>query len=318
MLRPHAQPKHARRTAWSARRIAGAIALVAAIALPWTWFVVRDASRSMDAVSVGLPAAALVVTIGGLAAAAVWSRPFAAAVALSFLVVGVVAIVEPRTPERAGPPLRSFRLVAANVYEGNRRPRDAARAIAAAEPQVVVAVETPDATVRALVAEFHSYHHEGRGDLGVYAAWPVRSLGAVPGVPAANAIRVEVLRPDAPFVIYAIHLTNPLVATSFDEQLEVVEAVIASAGREDLPVVLAGDFNVGDRSLAYRRLHETFRDAMRSTWASSTYDHGAWIALQLRIDHVFVSRDLCSAAGRVLTVPGSDHDAVRVQLGACP
>lgn len=315
MPRPHADPD--RRSASTARRIAGIIGAVAFVAFPWSWFLVRDVWPTMDWVAVALPAIALGLTIAALAVAAAWSRPYASLAALSFLVFGIVAVTEPRTPQRFGAPERAFRLVAANVFQHNQSPRDAARTIVDAEGQVLVTVEAPEGAFEVLVQQLPGYEHAGDGEIGVFAAWPLGSAGSVPDVSRSNAMRVEVLRPGAPFVVYAMHLSNPLHETTFERQTEVVEALISSARREELPVVLAGDFNIGDRSRGYRRLHAAFRDAMRSGWASSTYDHGAWLALQLRIDHVFVGRGWCSAGPRTLPLPGSDHALLRVQLGAC-
>ena len=65
-------------------------------------------------------------------------------------------------------------------------------------------------------------------------------------------------------------------------------------------------------------LDGTMRDAMRSSFAATTYDRWQWALLQLRIDHVFVSDQLCDMDGSTFTVPGSDHDALEVDLGACP
>lgn len=315
MLR--SQPEPERRSGWPTHRIAGAVAVVAAVALPWSWFLVRDLSPVMDWIAIGLPVVALVFAAGALAMAAAWSQAYASAVALSFLVFAIVAVVEPRTPERSGTPDRPFRLVAANIFQHNSTASEAVETIVAAEPQLVVAVEAPKVAFDGLIERLDDHDHEGNDEIAVVSAWPLGPAGAVPDVSRSNAMRTEVLRPGAPFVMYAIHLSNPLRETTFERQAELVRRLIASAGREDLPVVLAGDFNVADRSRAYRMLHDGYRDAMRAGWASSTYDHGPWLALQLRIDHVFVTDDLCSSGAEVLPLPGSDHDAVRVQLGAC-
>jgi endonuclease/exonuclease/phosphatase (EEP) superfamily protein YafD len=317
VLRPQTEPERPRSSGWSGRRIAGAVAVVAVIALPWSWFLVRDLSPMMDAVSVFLPAIALGLTIVALAMAAVWSRPYAAAAAISFLLFAGVAVAEPRTPQRSGPPDEPFRLVAANVFQDNPTPRDAVRAIADTDAQLVVTVEAQKAAFLDLVDLLAEDHQVGDREIGVFSVWPLRAPTAVADVPRASALRVEVLRPDAPFVVYAIHLSNPLHETTFAQQADVVRSVIQAARAEELPVVLAGDFNVGDRAESYRALHDAFRDAMRTTWATSTYDDGPWIVLQLRIDHVFVTQDVCSAGAKTFSVPGSDHDGLRVQLGLC-
>jgi endonuclease/exonuclease/phosphatase family metal-dependent hydrolase len=132
-------------------------------------------------------------------------------------------------------------------------------------------------------------------------------------------MRVEILRPGAPFVVYAIHLLNPLGETSFEQQAETIRRLLIDAQRERLPVVLAGDFNMSDRSSSYRALNDSFRDTMRaSSFAHTTYDDGPWSLLQFRIDYVFVSSSWCAGSAKTFTVPGSDHDGLEVDLGVCP
>ena len=57
---------------------------------------------------------------------------------------------------------------------------------------------------------------------------------------------------------------------------------------------------------------------MRSRWAGPTYAALVWRPLLLRIDHVFVPRDWCSAAPERFAVRGSDHQGVAVDVGPCP
>jgi vancomycin resistance protein VanJ len=154
-------------------------------------------------------------------------------------------------------------------------------------------------------------------DLNVFARWPLRGPEPITGVPRASAIRVEVDRPASPFVLYAIHLLNPLHEISFTGHAATVERLLRSAQGERLPVVLAGDFNMTDRSTSYRMLDGAMRDAMRTDLAGTTYEQGLWGLLQLRIDHVFVSRSLCSADATTFAVPGSDHEGLDVRIGAC-
>jgi endonuclease/exonuclease/phosphatase family metal-dependent hydrolase len=95
-------------------------------------------------------------------------------------------------------------------------------------------------------------------------------------------------------------------------------ALLASARRETAPVVLVGDFNSSDRGPGYRQVTTRFRDAMRTRWAAPTYVAAAWRPLLLRIDHVFVPRDWCSAQPERFAVRGSDHRGVAVDVGPCP
>jgi len=287
-------------------------------AVPWLWFVVRDRSPALDAVAFVLPLAVGVTALLVLAAAISVGRARFAVIALSLVVFDGIVVVGPRVPQASPTPVDPFRLVSSNTFQGNRVPAAAARALLATHPDVLVTVETRRSITTSLGQMFAHGGTQASGGLDVFSVWPVGPMAAVPRVPGSTAVRVEVLRPGAPFVLYALHLANPLHDVSFTDHAETVRRLLAAAEREDLPVVLAGDFNMSDRTTSYRALDGAFRDAMRASFAGSTYDHGPWGLLELRIDHVFTSRSICAASPSVFGVPGSDHDGLDVELGDCP
>jgi endonuclease/exonuclease/phosphatase (EEP) superfamily protein YafD len=289
---------------------------LALAALPWAWFLVRDVGPSMDVVAFGLPlgAAVLALLVFGVA---MLSDMRIALISLSLLVLAVVVTVAPRLPQRTAPPVDPLRLVSANTFVDNARPGDAARAIAAQNPGIVVAVETRESVFEALERTLPGDDVVHVGRIDVFSAWPVRELPHPRTIPIGSAIRVEVERPGAPFILYAIHLANPLHEISFSQHANAVRRLLRAAETERLPVVLAGDFNMSDRTTSYRLLDAAMTDAMRSTMAGSTYEDGAWVLLQLRIDHVFVSRSMCAADGATFNVPGSDHEGISVSIGQC-
>jgi len=301
------------RPAW-----AGWVAPLALASVPWGWFLVRDLGPSMDAAAFVLPfgAALLALLVFGVAVLSTNMR--LALVSLSLVVLAVAVTVVPRLPQGTARPVDAFRLVAANTYAHNPRPADAATAIAAERPSVVVAVETRTAVVHALDRAFAADDSVHVALLNVFSAWPIRKLPQIPNIPKGTLIRVEIRRPGMPFVLYAIHLENPLHDISFSQHAETVRRLLAAAETEPLPVVLAGDFNMSDRTTSYRLIDSAMRDAMRSRLAASTYEDGLWALLQLRIDHVFVSRQLCDADGATFNVPGSDHQGLSVDIGRCP
>jgi len=118
-------------------------------------------------------------------------------------------------------------------------------------------------------------------------------------------------------LVYAVHLETPFQITD-RERRDQAMAIVRDAARYPGPVVIAGDFNTPDRSRGYRRLTGRFRDAMRSRWAGPTYIGTLWKPFLLRIDHVFVPRDWCSAHAVRFTLHGSDHRGLAVDVGPCP
>jgi endonuclease/exonuclease/phosphatase (EEP) superfamily protein YafD len=287
-------------------------------AAPWGWFAIRDLGPGMDPIAVGLPVGAMLLAAATLAVALLSDRLRYALVSVSLVTVAGVAVLGPRLPRPTEAPLDPFRLVSANTYQGNAAPRAAARALVAARPDVLVAVETPVVLRSALEGELRGLEHAQRSGLNVFARWPLGEPDPIPSIETSSAIRVEVDRPGAPFVLYAVHLPNPLHEVSFRAHASLVDELLDAARRERLPVVLAGDFNMSDRSTSYRTLDGAMRDAMRTSLAGSTYQRGLWALLQLRIDHVFVSNQTCAAGAGTFGVPGSDHEGLEVLLGRCP
>jgi endonuclease/exonuclease/phosphatase (EEP) superfamily protein YafD len=292
----------------------------AGAALPWTWFAVRGLGGRLEAVAVGLPLLILVALVVVAALAAVLRAPLLLPVALSLLVFGFVTVVAPRMPRTGPAPSDPITLVSANVFSENHTPRAAVEAILAAGADVEVVVETaPD--LRAILEDTDTAHPNGATDdqLVVRSRFPLEAMTDPPGVPAHRILRVTVEAPAGPFVLYAVHALNPMSESTFANQLEWVDDLRAAAARETLPVVVAGDFNMSDRQLGYRRLAGDLRDAVTAAgWGHTTYPDGIWGPLLMRIDHVFEPRDWCAADARTIDVPGSDHDGLVLAIGACP
>jgi endonuclease/exonuclease/phosphatase (EEP) superfamily protein YafD len=272
----------------------------------------------MDAVAFALPLGSAFLVIATFGLAIVSKKMRLALVSLSLAVFTAVVVIAPRLAQPSPPPIAPFRLVSANMFAGNEWTLTAARTLAAEQPDVLVAVETSLPMRVALRLSLPVHYSAGLGTQIVFARWPVGAPRPIPGVSQATATRVEVARPGSPFVVYAVHLLNPLYNTSFSAHAATIERLLQSAQSEHLPVILTGDFNMSDRSSSYRMLDGAMRDAMRSSFAPTTYDHWAWYVLQLRIDYIFVSDQLCAMDGSTFTVRGSDHDALEVDLGACP
>jgi endonuclease/exonuclease/phosphatase (EEP) superfamily protein YafD len=294
-------------------------------ALPWAWFLVRNGDGAADLVAVAMPA------IGALALAAgvflMWRRlRVAALVAASVTLLALVVTVLPRLPQPTASPVDPVDLVSANVFRFSRWPGRAAALMTSLGADVVVSVEMGSSYQRHLTQDAGGYPYSVKADeQEVLSVFPLRRLPTPAGLPADRVLRVRVDRDGGPFVLYAVHLPNPLHETTFAAQRALVTRLSASVNAEDLPSVVAGDLNLSDRIAAYRLLDDSMRDAMRAqawppaaAWPSSTYLAGLWRALLLRIDHVFVPRDWCARNPGTFRVPGSDHLGLQVEVGPCP
>jgi endonuclease/exonuclease/phosphatase family metal-dependent hydrolase len=176
-------------------------------------------------------------------------------------------------------------------------------------------------------AEYTSVIRPTYSNQVILSRFPARLLDKPPGWPNDfRAHRLEVDTPSGRVVVYLAHLVRPhlgprriiKIRRQMRSQRREREALLASARTETAPVVLTGDFNTSDRSSGYRKITDRFRDAMRSRRAGPTYVAALWRPLLLRIDHVFVPRDWCSAAPSRFALHGSDHRGVAVDVGPCP
>ncbi len=286
--------------------------------VPWIWFAVRDRNGVTDLVAVAIPGIGLVALVA--AAVLLGLRRFVAgATALSLAGVCVVATAGPRLPARTASPEPGIEVVMDNVYRSGKRPALAAEAMVARGGDVVVLVEAGLSYFDHMTAIADRYPYSVvAGEQGVWSRWPIDLLVSPPGLPSDRVARVAVEADGARFVLYVVHLYNPLHETTFSEQAAMLDRLLGAIEDEDLPVVVAGDLNLSDRSAGYRQVEGAMVDAMRTGWwAASTFHSDAWRPLLLRIDHIFVPQDWCAADAAVFRVPGSDHEGIESTVGPC-
>jgi endonuclease/exonuclease/phosphatase (EEP) superfamily protein YafD len=290
-----------------------------AAAAPWSWFLVRNLGWVAEPFAVAFPLLVLLgVALSGTFAIVGRNRR-TLMVTASILALAIVVVAGPRRPQTTAAPIDPLRVVSANVFDQNSTPLDAARALASTDADVLVAVETGREFPR-MLADADSrrpFVVTGPG-IVVRAQYPLRVLPLSSSLPEERSLRVLVERPAGSVVLYAVHALNPAYQSTFARQLSFVTRLSLAAERETDPVVIAGDFNMSDRQLGYRRMTSVFRDAARAGWASNTYDFSFWRLLMLRIDFVFVERSWCAARSGRVDVPGSDHQGVVTTIGPCP
>lgn len=296
-------------------------AVLAPAALPWAWFLLRDALGVVgDVIAILLPLLVLPAVVLALRAARnsrLWLLT-----AASVLVMGVVSVVGPWLPADAGPVVGGMgvRVAGANVQGSDA----SVQALFAASPDVLV---TPEST-QGLAAELsavYPYQHFAAADgpaVGIYSRFPLRVLqDAGPDLPGA---RVEVDGPAGTFVLYALHVPRPWFTSRGSYQATVAEhhaimvSLAARMAAETLPVVVVGDLNSPDRGRDYRLMLDRagLVDAMRAgpTTFSSV---GQWTPLLLRIDHLMISRGWCGDDAAQLSLVRSDHRGVAATIGPC-
>lgn len=309
------------KTGWV--RAAKAIALVA---VAWTWLLLPPLRGPGEMGAVAAPAffAAVLAVHAGLL---VRRRQLLVVVSsLAWVVSATVMVVSPRTPTHFATPRDPVTLIAANLRFSNPRPRQAAGEIVARHADVVVISESVHGSEAVLSAAYPyhvAYGYRGnRYSEFVASRYPLRPR-PVPSE-LRQAVVVEVMAP-TPFILVGVHVPRAGInlphlsgKVSFAGQRLAVSAVTRLTASHSLPVVVAGDLNVSDRTAAYRRLVAHRRDAMRAGWARSTYQPFPWNFFALRIDHVLIDRSWCAERPRRFHPSGSDHSAVQVTIGRCP
>ena len=293
---------------------------------PWTWFAVRNLTAVFDVVATGLPVLYALAALGISLYAAVRRRRLLAIGVVSCLLAGTVAVAGPWQAEGAPPPVRGFRVVAANVHSKNRSIDRAVADAMAEQGDVVLLIEAGRRRVT-LPAEYPTVIRPQYSNQLILSRFPARLLDKPANWPRDfRAHRLEVDAPTGRVVVYLVHLKRPHIGprriirirSQLRAQRRERESVLASARRETAPVVVAGDFNTSDRSRGYRRITGHFRDAMRARRAGPTYVATPWRPFLLRIDHIFIPRDWCASEPERFSLRGSDHRGLAVDVGPCP
>ena len=302
-------------------------ALVAVAALaPWTWFAVRNLASVFDMVADGLPVLFSLAALGLFVYAAVRHQRWLAVGVVSCLLAGAVAVAGPWRAEPIPPPVRGFRIVAANVNSRNPTIERAVTDALARQGDVVLLIEAGRGRVT-LPADYPTVIRPRYSNQLILSRFPARLLDKPANWPNDfRAHRLEVDAPTGRVVVYLVHLKRPHIGPrrilSIRRQLRAQrrerEAALASARTETAPVILAGDFNTSDRSRGYRRITDRFRDAMRARRAGPTYVKTLFRPFLLRIDHIFVPHDWCASQAERFQLHGSDHRGLAVDVGPCP
>ena len=166
----------------------------------------------------------------------------------------------------------------------------------------VVVVAEPGPLSRHLAGSYPTpttaFEPSGRGEVTVVSRFPMHRADQRETFQAAGVFRFVVDGPGGSFVLYAAHPDPPgfgASALSPIEQERLFGRLQAAIAAEDLPVVLAGDLNLVDRSAPFRRLTDHLVDATGRHWRRPTSLR--WRPLLARIDHVLVSPGWCRRGG---------------------
>jgi len=288
-----------------------------AAGVPWLWFLVRDLGPVSQVVALALPALVAAAFVG-LAISALDERKLSSIiVACSVAVFAWVTILGPRSASPASPPVDPTRLASITLDGSDPNVDATLGSLARQRADLAVVVEpTKKARIALLKADRHPYTLTS-GRFVVMSSIPIHELSLPDGLPPALVIRFRVDRPAGGFIVYAVRSGASPLDAALNDPIG-VEALRDAASKERLPVVLAGDLGIGDRSTQYRALTEVFRDAMRSgDRAASTSAVFPWSFLLLRTGFVLTSPDWCSGATSTFDVPDAQIVGLGAAVGPC-
>lgn len=339
LVRPPARPARKRRkhrSAWPVWLIVITcyLAVVFAFACPqdfrnssptyvwtaWTAFMIRTFLFHL-----GLLWSAIAV------AALAWRRwrPLIAALPLVTFCVGPAlwSYLPTSKPAVAG---QTVTVMSVNLLGRNQNTGPMVAEVLATSPDVLLSQEYRPhwhrAFQQALGDQYPHTSHVQRTDnfgLTIYSRLPfVEPVDmAVPlgtaGTPQARAV-LRIAGRDV--ALYNVHLMPPKGCARTTEQRQEFADLLDRLRREELPVVLCGDFNFTNASAfadELRRLglvdvHQISGWGRGSTWPM----RGALRRLPgIRLDHIFLSRELTSPHSRTGTGQGSDHRPVIAEIG---
>jgi vancomycin resistance protein VanJ len=132
--------------------------------------------------------------------------------------------------------------------------------------------------------------------------------------------------------VYNVHPPHPGMThrTYYDDSTRSrdISATLDRAARETVPVILMGDFNMGDFSEDYRMVTQQYADVFAARGQGFGFTFPNWHSMRfmpqvvqdaglppvIRLDYIFVSAAFAPLTAEVLPTSYSDHYALRVAV----
>jgi len=314
-LPPPAEPRRPHRLRRARARTASIVWVAVAMAIPWTWYLVRDLGPAMQFVSMALPVLVAAGLLGLLISAADSRKVTPLLVAASVAAFGWVSVIGPRSAQPSPVPADPIRIASLSLAD-TKDLASGLRVVAATRADIRVVVAPSKKQAASIRRAIKAPDTLQSGRFVVFSRYPLSQAPLPKGLPAGLVVRFQVFGPTSTFVVYATRTDAGILAAGMNDPLA-LERLRTAALHEDFPAILIGDMGMSDRSTEYRAYAASFRDAMRARVGASSTVGSFWSPLLLRIDHVFTSTTWCAAGSRTFDVPGSDQRGLIASVGPC-
>lgn len=220
--------------------------------------------------------------------------------------------------------MADLRVLSCNLYNGNADPARLAAVLASAKPDVVAAQELAPNVAGVLTGALpHGRLQPALDSSGIGIA--LRHPASVETFPMAHRPGLSaVLDPDEwptlprALELVTVHLANPIdrpLGSTRRTRRSQVASIVDHVARMAHPLVVVGDLNATPAWPVYRRLTRVMRDGVHDTGTvARTWGPRWWFPRLLRIDHVLVRGGVRVVSATTVSIRGSDHSGVLVDL----
>jgi len=256
---------------------------------------------------------------------------------IAALAIGLYWFALPALAKATPPPHDdSFTVLTFNIQGSNSELQQATDWLLQVAPDILVLQETSAGYDQRLAPLYAAYAHEAHitGNVRIFSQHEILQRTVIPldPDPKRSALRLLLHVRGRQLAVYGLHLSLPLrpreraytqadIGLSFflryDEARRnaQIRRFLAHIAQEQLPYVVAGDFNMSDSSLIYSEMAAQMGDVWRGagSGAGRTWPLAQEIGLPrlihpiLRIDYIWHSPQLRPSSARLGEAIGSDH-----------
>lgn len=271
----------------------------------------------------GLVLSLCLVALVGLRRQVTWVDWLVCILALFICITQVIRFSSWAKPPQNSAPLKTLKIVLANVNSQNRDYEKLVAYVKAKTPDLFGLIEINDAWIEGLTPLAGQYHHvgafphEGNFGLGLFSRVPLTSQALVhygaTGIPSVE-VHLNVAARDV--LLLLTHPYPPVHRKLYGLRNDQLEKIAAALEKSATPKIVMGDFNATPFCWVMKNFLERLRlqDSRRGFGYQATWPSILGV-LGIPIDHVLLSHDWVVVAREVGPDIGSDHRPVYVEIG---